>query len=146
MSCFCSCIIFIFYPIDLLAENSYNNDNQSGPSSAEEAAFPPTYAALPTTKLEEELNPFEQSFENIEDKQKQPLQHNLPSLQMLETTYMNDENEWDSSSRSGILSPSMLSRATNTNTTGKLIFLLIVYCYTKCCYIRLSLQFDNINI
>jgi hypothetical protein len=103
----------------LLAENSYNNDNQSGPSSAEEAVFPPTYAALPTTKLEEELNPFEQSFEKVEDNQRQPLQHNLPSLQMMETSYMNNENEWDSSLRSDILSPSILSRVTNTNTTGK---------------------------
>lgn len=139
-------MVFFFYLIDLLAENSYNNDNQSGPSSAEEAVFPPTYAALPTTKLEEELNPFEQSFEKVEDNQRQPLQHNLPSLQMMETSYMNNENEWDSSLRSDILSPSILSRVTNTNTTGKLIFLLITYCYTKCYYIHLSLQFDNINI
>ncbi|KAI8978471.1 hypothetical protein BDB01DRAFT_800021 [Pilobolus umbonatus] len=44
---------------DLLPENS----SISGQSSTEEAAFPPTYASLPTTKLEEEPNPFEESFE-----------------------------------------------------------------------------------
>ncbi|CEG69756.1 Putative Activating transcription factor, other eukaryote [Rhizopus microsporus] len=31
--------------------------------NTEEAVLPPTYAKLPTTKLEEEPNPFEQSFE-----------------------------------------------------------------------------------
>lgn len=113
----------------MLAENSYNTDGQSGPSSAEEAVFPPTYAALPTTKLEEEPNPFEQSFESVEkshtkQQQQQQQQHrpaNLPNVQRVETSYINSENEWDSSLRSGILSPSMLSRPTHTNTTGKLI-------------------------
>ncbi|KAF1799880.1 hypothetical protein FB192DRAFT_1257159, partial [Mucor lusitanicus] len=89
----------------------------------------PTYAALPTTKLEEEPNPFEQSFESVEkshtkQQQQQQQQHrpaNLPNVQRVETSYINSENEWDSSLRSGILSPSMLSRPTHTNTTGKLI-------------------------
>ncbi|GAN03997.1 hypothetical protein MAM1_0053c03453 [Mucor ambiguus] len=103
---------------DLLAENSYNTDGQSGPSSTEEAVFPPTYAALPTTKLEEEPNPFEQSFESIEKSQaKQQLPTDLPNARRMETSYINNEDEWDSSLRSGILSPSMLSRPIHTNTT-----------------------------
>ncbi|KAK4511094.1 uncharacterized protein ATC70_012305 [Mucor velutinosus] len=107
---------------DLLAENSYNTDGHSGPSSAEEAVFPPTYAALPTTKLEEEPNPFEQSFESVEKsqtKQQQQQQRpaDLPNVQTMETSYINNENEWDSSLRPDILSPSMLSRPIHTNTT-----------------------------
>ncbi|EPB84110.1 hypothetical protein HMPREF1544_09098 [Mucor circinelloides 1006PhL] len=108
---------------DLLAENSYNNDGQSGPSSAEEAVLPPTYAALPTTKLEEEPNPFEQSFESVEKSQAQQQQQqqehlpNLPNVQTMEAAYTNDGNEWDSSLRSGILSPSMLNQPAHTNTT-----------------------------
>ncbi|KAL9541025.1 hypothetical protein MBANPS3_009356 [Mucor bainieri] len=107
---------------DLLAENSYNTDGQSGPSSAEEAVFPPTYAALPTTKLEEEPNPFEQSFESVEKNQTKQLQKqqrptDMPNILRMGTSYINSENEWDSSLRSGILSPSMLSRPTHTNTT-----------------------------
>ncbi|CAO3648806.1 unnamed protein product [Mucor fragilis] len=112
---------------DLLAENSYNTDGTSVPSSAEDAVFPPTYAALPTTKLEEEPNPFEQSFESVEksqtmqqQQQQQPQQQcpaDLSNVQRMETSYSNDRDEWDSSLRSGILSPSMLSRPIYTNTT-----------------------------
>ncbi|CEP13628.1 hypothetical protein [Parasitella parasitica] len=98
---------------DLLAENSYS-DNPSGPSSTEEAVFPPTYAALPTTKLEEEPNPFEQSFESLEKSKIQLRKHN--KAQLMETSYASNQNEWDSKSESIILPPSMLSRPTKTNT------------------------------
>lgn len=65
--------------------------------------LPTTYATLPpTTKLEEEPNPFEQSFEKIKlSSVKQPPQ----------------PERWDSL-RSGILSPSMLA-GPPTQTTGK---------------------------
>ncbi|KAI8645204.1 hypothetical protein BD408DRAFT_411978 [Parasitella parasitica] len=94
---------------DLLVENSYN----SGPSSTEEAAFPPTYAALPTAKLEEEPNPFEQSFESVEMSKNQQHQHG--KVQIMETSSIDDESGWISNLKSGILPPPMLSRSTNTS-------------------------------
>ncbi|CAO3621590.1 unnamed protein product [Mucor hiemalis] len=79
---------------DLLVEKS---TSEEPPSSAEEAVFLPTYATLPTTKLEEEPNPFEQSFEATTAK--------IPKLPSIDNRL--NGMEWDSL-RSGILSPSML--------------------------------------
>jgi hypothetical protein len=92
---------------ELLAENN-NNNNHSESNSAEKAALPPTYAALPTTKLDEEPNPFEQSFEGATMIKK----HALPNVQSMDyPTTLNaikSDNQWDSL-KSGILSPSMLT-------------------------------------
>ncbi|KAI8076502.1 uncharacterized protein B0P05DRAFT_546125 [Gilbertella persicaria] len=94
---------------ELLAENS-----RSG-STSEEAVFPPTYAALPTTKLEEEPNPFEQSFEGAT----KPVSiTKLPSVHTIEIPKPARvdalmESRWDTL-RSGVLSPSMLAGPTLT--------------------------------
>ncbi|KAI7907160.1 uncharacterized protein BX663DRAFT_495031 [Cokeromyces recurvatus] len=85
-----------------------NNSEESSGSSAEESIFPPTYAALPTTKLEEEPNPFEQSFKGATTTIKK---HILPSVNTMDSPINRlDElnNQWNSL-RSGILSPSMLN-------------------------------------
>lgn len=85
---------------DLLADHS-------GLSSAEETVFLPTYSSLPTTKLEEEPNPFEQSFESTNIMQK-PILPSVKSMDNPKPTRLDAlENQWDSL-RTGILSPSML--------------------------------------
>ncbi|KAG2194872.1 hypothetical protein INT47_002666, partial [Mucor saturninus] len=87
--------------------------DQSGPSSAEETVFLPTYASLPTTKLEEEPNPFEQSFESTNIMQK-PILPSVKSMDNPKPTRLDAlENQWDSL-RTGILSPSMLPGPTPT--------------------------------
>ncbi|KAI9362677.1 hypothetical protein BD770DRAFT_381546 [Pilaira anomala] len=105
---------------DLLAEKSHHN--QSGTSSAEETVFLPTYTSLPTTKLEEEPNPFEQSFESTVKMQKTAITTKLPSAKSIDnpkpTRLDALENQWDSL-RSGILSPSMLPGPTTTAATGR---------------------------
>ncbi|KAI9267301.1 hypothetical protein EDC94DRAFT_23466 [Helicostylum pulchrum] len=94
-------------------------NNNSGSSSAEGAVFLPTYAPLPTTKLEEEPNPFEQSFESTVKMQKTTTNTTtkLPSVKSIDnpkpTRLDALENQWDSL-RSGILSPSMLPGPTTT--------------------------------
>lgn len=79
---------------------------------------------LPTTKLEEEPNPFEQSFEATtkipsptNQQQKIPV---LPSANSIDNPKLDRlnvmENQWDSL-RSGILSPSMLPGPAATTAT-----------------------------
>ncbi|GAA5815088.1 hypothetical protein MFLAVUS_008594 [Mucor flavus] len=113
----------IVYTNNVLLDNDTTpgmteKNNNSGSSSAEGAVFLPTYASLPTTKLEEEPNPFEQSFESTVKMQKTTTTTTkLPSVKSIDnpkpTRLDALENQWDSL-RSGILSPSMLPGPTAT--------------------------------
>ncbi|CDH55452.1 hypothetical protein RO3G_05746 [Lichtheimia corymbifera JMRC:FSU:9682] len=77
-------------------------------------SLPPTYASLPqTTKLEEEPNPFEQSFSSSRVTSKDTLRPVLPPLASIDSptrglSFRKDELIWDSL-RTGPLSPSMLT-------------------------------------
>ncbi|KAI7877050.1 hypothetical protein K492DRAFT_172026 [Lichtheimia hyalospora FSU 10163] len=88
---------------------SRNNNND--PSTSADS-LPPTYASLPqTTKLEEEPNPFEQSFSSSRITSKETLR--LPPLASIDSptrglNFRKDELIWDSL-RTGPLSPSMLT-------------------------------------
>lgn len=100
----------------IMTENNQSNTNStmniSGPSSAEEqqAVFLPTYATLPTTKLEEEPNPFEQSFETTV---KQSI---LPSVNTMETPHLLHNNTWDSLKSSILSRPTQTTDNTSSNT------------------------------
>ncbi|KAI9469797.1 MAG: hypothetical protein EXX96DRAFT_654234 [Benjaminiella poitrasii] len=104
------------------ANSSNNNSEESSGSSAGEAVFLPTYAALPTTKLEEEPNPFEQSFKGATTTTTSNKKYRvLPSVETMNTPtsinrlgqLMKGNEQWDSL-RSGILSPSMLNGPTDS--------------------------------
>lgn len=104
---------------DLLAENNHNhnhsNQHSESRSTEEAAVLPPTYAALPSTKLEEEPNPFEQSFEGATIIEK----HALSSVQSIDhpalDAFKSETNQWGSL-RSGILLPSMLTEPVGKRT------------------------------
>ncbi|KAI9498887.1 hypothetical protein BDB00DRAFT_967925 [Zychaea mexicana] len=111
------------------------SSSSSSSGNPSPSSLPPTYATLPrTTKLEEEPNPFEQSFSK-------PV---LPPVSSIESPGIRTTAMWDSL-RAGPLSPSMLLgpagaamnkrssiSTTTTNTTAASTFNSSISGFVKC--------------
>ena len=88
----------MFYLAPSLTTSSTNTITTTASGNPSPSSLPSTYATLPrTTKLEEEPNPFEQSFSK-------PV---LPPVSSIESPGLQKTTLWDSL-RAGPLSPSML--------------------------------------